>query len=314
MADPDTLQRMRELISGIKNLPTLPVVIARLAEMLADPETSVKRVTQLLAEDQALTAKLLKLANSAYYGFAGQVGSVSHAVVMLGFGGVRDVALSASVIDLFHGHAGEGNELGELFPVAEFWEHSIATGVACRTLARTCKLGDPEEAFVAGLLHDIGKLIMLEHTADKLLDVLRACRDGEQTFLQAEAGQGTSHAALGRLLVEQWKLPERISEPVGFHHRIRPRRATAPVTAAVQFADIFVRGRGVGASGDDFLPPLEPVAVELLKLDDLDMAAFIETFDEEMLKASVFMELARTPAKAPADADAETGGGEDRQT
>ncbi len=306
MADPDTLGRMRQLISGIKNLPTLPVVIARLAKLLADPETSVKRVTQLLAEDQALTARLLKLANSAYYGFAGQVASVSQAVVMLGFGGVRDVALSASVINLFPGRPGEGDELGELFPVAEFWEHSIGAGVACRTLARVCKLGDPEEAFVAGLLHDIGKLIMLEHTAEELLAVLRACRDDQQTFVAAEAAQGASHAALGRLLVEQWKLPERISEPVGFHHRIRPRRATAQVTAAVQFADVFVRGRGVGASGDEFLPPLEPAASELLRLDELDLPAFIETFDEEMLKASVFMELVRGPAEAD--------GGEGRQS
>jgi putative nucleotidyltransferase with HDIG domain len=295
MPDTDALDRMRQLISGIRNLPTLPVVIARLTRLLADPETSVKQVTQLLAEDQALTAKLLKLANSAYYGFAGQVASVSQAVVMLGFGGVRDVALSASVIDLFRGESGQGDEIAELFPVDRFWEHCIGAGVACRALARERKLPDPEEAFVAGLLHDIGKLIMLTHAPEDLLTVLRTCRDADTTFVDAENRHAISHAALGRLLVEQWKLPDRVGEPVGFHHRVRPHRATAVITAAVQFADVFVRGRGAGYSGDDYLPELQPETVELLKLDELDMSAFVEIFDEEMLKASVFLELAQAP-------------------
>jgi len=285
------MSRMRELIGRIRNLPTLPVVIAKLTRLLADPETSVKRVTRLLAEDQALTAKLLKLANSAYYGFAGQVASVSQAVVMLGFGGVRDVALSASVIDLF-GSGGEGDELSELFPVDRFWEHSIGVGVACRALARSLRWPDPEEAFVAGLLHDIGKLIMLQHTPGDLLRVLRLCHDEGLTFVDAEARCDVSHAALGRLLVEQWKLPERISEPVGFHHQVRPKRATARVTAAVQFADAFARGRGVGRSGDDFIPRVQPEVAEMPGIDDLDMDVYIERFDEEMRKASVFLELA----------------------
>ncbi len=287
----ESMDRMRQLIASIRNLPTLPMVIARLTRLLADPETSVKRVTQLLAEDQALTAKLLKLANSAYYGFAGQVASVSQAVVMLGFGGVRDVALSASVIDLF-GSGGEGDELSELFPVGRFWEHSIGVGVACRALARKLRWPDPEEIFVAGLLHDIGKLIMLEHTPDELLTVLRACRDDDCTFLEAEARHEISHAALGRLLVEQWKLPDRISEPVGFHHSLRPHRASAKVAAVVQFADAFTRGRGVGHSGDAFIPPLQPEVADFIKIDGIDLAAFIEQFDEDMLKASVFLELA----------------------
>jgi putative nucleotidyltransferase with HDIG domain len=292
MPDSEALERMRELIGSIRNLPTLPQVITELTKLLADPETSVKRVTHLLAEDQALTAKLLKLANSAYYGFAGEVASVTQAVVMLGFGGVRDVALSASVIDLFKGEAGEGDELVQLFPVGQFWEHSIGVGVACREIARRLRLPNPEEVFVAGLLHDIGKLIMLEHTAADLLKVLRTCRDEDCTFVRAEAQHELNHAALGRLLVEQWKLPKRISEPVGFHHLIRPHRATARVAAVVQFADAFTRARGVGRSGDDYIPAVQPEAYELLGIEELDLSALIEVFDEEMLKAEVFLEIA----------------------
>lgn len=292
MAEAEAIERMRALIGGIKTLPTLPVIIARLTKMLADPDTSVKKVTQLLSEDQALTAKILKLANSAYYGFPGQIASVDHAVVMLGFGGVRDVALSASVIELFRGSPAQAAEMKSLFQPDKFWEHSIATGVACRMLARSRKLADPEEAFVGGLLHDIGKLIMYEHMPVMFLEILRDCRNRGRPFVVAEAERDCSHAALGRLLVEEWKLPERISEPVGFHHRLRPRRTTAAVTAAVQFADIFARSRGVGWSGDEFLPELEPETSRMLGLDEMDFGKFIEEFDGQMLQASIFMELA----------------------
>ena len=299
MAEADALQRMRDLIGGIRNLPTLPIVIARLTRLLADPETSVKQVTEVLAEDQALTAKILKLANSAYYGFPGQIASVDHAVVMLGFGGVRDVALSASVIDLFRFSPKHAEELGARFAAPRFWEHSIAVGVATRMLARGRNLADPEEAFVAGLLHDIGKLIMVEHLADEFLEILRDCQRRGRPFVAAEADREISHAALGRLLIDEWKLPERISGPVGFHHRLRVRRPTAGVTAAVQFADIFARARGVGFSGDDFLPPLEPEAARLLALDELDFGKFIRDFDAQMLRAAVFMELVGAAGPGP---------------
>ena len=299
MPEAEALQKMRELIGRIKTLPTLPIVVARLTKMLADPETSVKKVTQVLAEDQALTAKILKLANSAYYGFPGQIASVDHAVVMLGFGGVRDVALSASVINLFRSSPQEAEDLRQLFAPDRFWEHSIAAGVACRLLARLRKLADPEEAFVAGLLHDIGKLIMCEHLSGEFLDVLRDCHEHGRVFVAAEADRGLSHAALGRLLIEEWKLPERISEPVGFHHQLRPRRPTAALAAAVQFADIFARARGVGAAGDDFLPPLDPEAARLLGLEALDLGRFVREFDDGMLQASVFLDLVRGSAAGP---------------
>lgn len=297
---PDDVARMQRVIERIERLPTLPSIVAKLTRLLADSRTAnVKEVTALLSEDQALTAKILRLANSAYYGFPGQVSTLQQAVILLGFTGVRDVALSASVIDLF-GATGTQAAIADLFDVGRFWEHSIGCAAACRLLAAELGpgspgggAGDPEECFVTGLLHDIGKLIMVEHLQKEMLLVLRRAATRKETFVEAERPVELSHAGLGRYLIEAWNLPRAISEGVGFHHSVRPRRETAARAALVHFADLFTRARGVGYSGDPFVPPLEPEAERLLGLDRLDLRAFIARFDEEMLNASVFIDLVR---------------------
>jgi len=291
---PDDIARMQRVIERIDRLPTLPSIVAKLTRLLADSRTAnVKEVTTLLSEDQALTAKILRLANSAYYGFPGQISTLQQAVILLGFTGVRDVALSASVIDLF-GATGKQAAIAELFDVGRFWEHSIGCAAACRLLAAELHAGDPEESFVTGLLHDIGKLIMVEYLPDEMLQVLRRARTRGETFFEAEKGVELSHAGLARYLIDAWNLPRSISEGVGFHHSIRPRRETAPRAALVQFADLFTRARAVGYSGDPFVPPLDPKAEEILGLERLDLGAFIARFDEEMLNASVFIDLVRS--------------------
>lgn len=180
-----------------------------------------------------------------------------------------------------------------------FWEHSLACAVACRLLAAELGAGDPEECFVTGLLHDIGKLIMVEYLPKEMLLVLRRARTQKETFVEAEKQADLSHAGLGRYLVEAWNLPRAISEGVGFHHSIRARRETAARAALAHFADLLARARGVGYSGDPFVPPLDPEAGKLLGLDRLDLRAFLARFDEEMLNASVFIDLVRQRGRTP---------------
>jgi len=302
----DDIARMEQVIARVEKLPTISAVVVRLTKLLESTRTSAKQVTEVLSEDQALTAKILKLANSSYYGFAGQIATTQQAVVLLGFETLRNVALSASVIEVFRGTQ-EGREISRMFGCDRFWEHSIGAAVIARLVAAEGKLCDPEEAFVVGLLHDIGKLIMLEYLPEEFAAVLRSARSREIPFVEAELGAGVNHAGLGRFLIERWNLPRSISEGVGFHHSFRAKRPTAAFQAIAHFADFFVRARGVGDSGDGRIPPLSPEAWEALDLGTDRFKDLLAQFDAEMLKASVFIEMARGERKIEPEASSEAG-------
>jgi HD-like signal output (HDOD) protein len=157
-ADP---KRIRKIAESVIGLPTLPTVVSRLIELVDSPRTSAALLARLISADQALTAKVLKLANSAYYGFPREISTVNMAIVVLGFNAVKEMGLSISVFDVFKKTASS-----PLFDVAQFWEHSVGCGVAARMLARNYRPAIAGEAFVAGLLHDVGKVFRPRTRAD----------------------------------------------------------------------------------------------------------------------------------------------------
>ena len=161
ITDPNRIKRITESIIG---LPTLPTVVAKMIELVDNPRTSASSLARLIATDQALTARILKLANSAYYGFSREISTVNMAIVVLGFNTVKDMGLSLSVFDVFK--TGKPNAS---FDLTRFWEHSIACGIAARMLARSYRSRYAGEAFVAGLLHDIGKVILNQYFQSEFL-------------------------------------------------------------------------------------------------------------------------------------------------
>jgi len=149
------INRVRSITEKIIGLPTLPTVVSKMIELVDNPKTSAQTLTSLISTDQALTAKILKLANSAYYGFPREIISVNLAVVVLGFNTVKDMGLSVSVLDAFKSNQDEG-----IFEMTKFWEHSICCAIGAKMLARTYGYRITSEAFVAGLLHDVGKVVL----------------------------------------------------------------------------------------------------------------------------------------------------------
>src|SRR5512133_1566252 len=143
--NPDTL-RIKRITESILGLPTLPTVVSKMIELVDNPRTSAASLSRLISTDQALTARLLKLANSAYYGFQREISTVNMAIVVLGFNTVKDMGLSLSVFDMFK----EGDTAGA-FDTTQFWEHSVGCGIAARAIARFCGHRLAGEAFVAGL-------------------------------------------------------------------------------------------------------------------------------------------------------------------
>ena len=204
------------LLDRIEDLPPLPAVAARVMSMADDDRTSAMDLAQVLSTDQALTAKLIRISNSAYYGFARRVSTVREAVVMLGFKQVRQVAVGASLINAFKGPKGGPNEP---FNLDLFWGHSVAVAVAGEALAKKTRMGRPEDAFTAGILHDIGRLVMRQTMPAEFAAAVNLARSTGAPLSETELETtGYAHDDVGRALGERWKFPAHLVDAVRCHH------------------------------------------------------------------------------------------------
>jgi putative nucleotidyltransferase with HDIG domain len=238
--DPNRIRKITESIIG---LPTLPTVISKMIELVDNPRTSASALARLISTDQTLTARLLKLANSAYYGFPREISTVNMAIVVLGFNTVKDMGLSLSVFDVF-----KQAENSSFFDIARFWEHSIACGIASRMIARHAGSRFAAEAFVAGLLHDIGKVILNQYFHKDFVAIMK--KIGEGVILEDAENEiiGTSHAVIGGWLAEKWNLPKLISESIEFHHEPWEARKSPEFIALISLANYICHLCGLGNS------------------------------------------------------------------
>lgn len=203
-----------KILERITSLPPLPTAVGRLLRLVNEPDVEFKEIARTISLDPSLTAQLLRVANSAYYGFSQQVQSVHQATVILGRYALRNMALSLAMIRL-RGHM---KQIGPLTP-EEFWRHCMAVACGARMLARHSRKVAAEEAFVAGLLHDIGKLVFIDYDRAGYGGLLRAAARGPAPLHTVERQVfGIDHAYVGAALCRHWDLPENISAGVAGHH------------------------------------------------------------------------------------------------
>jgi putative nucleotidyltransferase with HDIG domain len=269
MADSIELQRMRAKVEAISALPTVPSNLRQISVMLEKPRLTMDEIARFVSNDPALTTKVLKMVNSAAYGFPGRISSVSHAIMLLGLNVIRGLLLGISVFDLMQKN------------MAGLWEHSCACAVAARTLAQLKKMKEPEEVSICGLLHDIGKAIVMLQYPTEYEQALREAKDKDISLYEAEKKfLAATHAEVGLWLAQKWRFPPNLVEAIGYHHR--PQSATqAPLeTAIVHIADILVRAKGVGFAGDGFVPAVHPATWQMLQLSDDDIRSILTQIDE----------------------------------
>jgi len=206
------------LVNNTIDLPTMPEVLVKLNEIMADPDTAAPDIAKVVSADPAVATNILRIVNSAYYGLQVRVSSVSLAISVMGFNMTKKVALKAAVFSAF----GHRREKIQHFDPSAFWKHAVFAGVAARTMAQSSSIFadmHPEDAYIAGLLHDIGKIIMLEKSSQQYLAMLRKSSQSGRSEAESELEDfGFTHADVGSVLAIKWSLPEDLAIAIRYHH------------------------------------------------------------------------------------------------
>jgi len=271
--------RLHDLAARIKQLPTLPTVYIRVAELMRAENSSAADIAQVVRNDQVITAKLLRVVNSSFYGFKQHITTISRAITVIGFRGLRDLILTLSAFRLVRPWSA-----GKTFDDRTFWAHAVGCASCARATATMLGSADPEEAFTAALLHDIGKLAQYWFLRDEFVSLIwKAQEMNEPLFRLERDALGFTHADLGRLLAERWKLPDSLVDSIAYHHAPAASHFRRK-TAIVHFADIVSRAMLLGGEDRERVPPLDATAWQEtgLKKDRIEplMRATAEEFEK----------------------------------
>jgi HD-like signal output (HDOD) protein len=211
---PDTKTLVAQAIKKVTTIATLPEVTAHIVSTVEDPKSTASQLHKIVSHDPALVTRILKVVNSAFYGLPGQIGSVERAIVLLGLNAVKNIAVAASLGQLFR-----GVKLCEGFAARDLWTHCIAVAVTARELAKQMKLTVADEAFLAGLIHDVGILVELHVSPEQLRTVCERVKTEGSNFCEVEREiMGVDHQQLGMGLTEQWKFTRSCQLVAGHHH------------------------------------------------------------------------------------------------
>lgn len=266
------------LLNSVDKLPTLPTIYYAITEAMEDPRTSTEKLAGIIASDQVSAIKVLKVANSPFFGFRGRISTISEAVFYLGFNEIRNIIFSLTVIKYFSATAKVNN-----FPLADFWIHSISTGVASRIIGSATRESGIENYFLAGILHDIGKLVLVQYATDeynKALELAMAnnisIRAAEQEVLR------TDHTVIGNMLASKWKLPLVFQDAILYHHAPDAEDRNKKLVSAVHLANIMVKLLEFGKAGDDYIAKPQPGIWDELKLPEAFFTKILDQLDNDI--------------------------------
>ncbi len=271
---PDKRLTLEDVVQDVSTIHSLPLFYSRLDEAINHPRSSITDIAKIISEDQGLTARILKLANSPLFGFFSKIETITQAITIIGVQQVRDLALAVSVMDVFKGIP------KELITMEQFWRHSIATGLTARIIATTLRESNLERYFVAGILHDVGRLIMFIKLPDICMDMMEESRTHKRLLYQVERERLLfDHAEVGGTLLRKWKIPPRIAEPVEFHHRCLRAEQYPRETSILHIADFIAHALEIGGSGELFVPQLDSAIWNGLNLSPNLLSSLIKQID-----------------------------------
>ena len=281
------MNKVESVVNQIQSLPTLPQVVHKVISMVENPGVSSAELAKTISLDASLVSIILKVVNSAFYGLPRKISTLTQATVILGFNTIKNIVLTASVFTAF-----EGGGTSNRFDRKKFWEHSISCAVACKVLSKRIRLGLPEEAFVAGLIHDIGKIVLDQFLHDKFEEVLDVVDAKDISFRLAEKDVlGVDHTQIGEWLCDKWRFPKQVQESVQFHHSPLLAESHKKMVAIVHLGNAISRLEGIGFGGDHQPPEINPKSWEMLSIPEEEIGELIVEIKAEFEKSAVFLEL-----------------------
>ncbi|MEZ4386848.1 MAG: HDOD domain-containing protein [Candidatus Krumholzibacteriia bacterium] len=274
-----------KVMQAMRELPQLPVAVQKLLAVMRDENSSADDVTKVLSSDQALAGKILKLVNSSFYGMSGEVSTITRAVVVLGFSGVRNVAMGFGMVSAL-------KKLGGV-SLATFWDHAIATGAGAQAMAPRLGSGhDPEEAFIAGLMHDVGHVVLASAVPQEWAEAQERVQAGGDPIAIEKDLLGMSHASVGQRLMAYWQLPTPLAEAARWHHNLKIAAGREqPLTTLTALGDVLACIHG----GTFEAPPSEADLGRLLRLSCLEISHVREALagmDGRIEEMKVFLKIA----------------------
>jgi putative nucleotidyltransferase with HDIG domain len=278
----ETKKRYTRIIQDLGQIPTMPTIAARVMQIVNDPHSSAEDVAKFISRDVALTSKVLRLANSAFYGIPRTISSVNSAIVILGFNTIRSLVLSASVLKVFPSKPGL-----VAFDRKAFWKHSFMVGIASRMVAqiyRKKRLVDMETAFSAGLLHDVGKLILEQYSNEEYIPVLKDAKDKGIPLVAAEKARlGLTHADVSGMLIDKWQMPNELRGPIVNHHGPAEDKASQEMASIIHYANHLCHLKGSGCMQDEVYAPFVAETEAFLGLGKTqdELLAELETHIQE---------------------------------
>ena len=279
-----TLEHILKRVHDLPILPPLPTSVMRVISLTKNPETSVKELKTVIEQDPALTAEILRQANSAYYGYARRISSLQEAIVMLGFQVIQGLAMSAAVAPLL-----KTKLLGYEIEQDGLWKHSLLTAIAARWLCQYRKLPFGDVAFTAGLLHDIGKLITTNYVQEVGHYLLKGVTETKLSYVELEEkGIGFDHARVGGFIARSWNLPDDLVAPISFHHSIISTYDHEELTSVIHVANGIVTLLGFGGGVDSVFNPIQQEALDLLTIKESDLKLLMCDLEELLVDTTIF--------------------------
>ena len=243
-----SMENLEWIVKKSRNLPIFPQVTTKLMQVVSDTKAQAKDVSKIIESDQSLATRILRQVNSPFYGFSGRISTIQHAVVIMGFDAVKNLATGFSIAKMSR------KKNSTILNEEKFWEHSLGVAIGARSIAKEIKYPCPEELFLAGLLHDIGKLILSDNLPGEYIKVLKLAEEKEEEIYQSEKNMfKVSHAEVGEWFTKENRFPPLLRACVKYHHTPSSQSSGEFIKAVktIYLADRLCKLQKIGWAGDN---------------------------------------------------------------